>query len=328
MCDSLLYAPACASFMLCFFHLIKGLSVTVGATCNLVGFSWVETTWSDLAWILDIHRYIYIYIQRYTVADETTDSDNMKSVQLLDRFLPNRCNIPAIAIAAIPMASAIGCKDCLDNHHVRDSIDDRKSTSEGSPANLAAFRNQYLNCFISGLTSISESMDWILFTCLCLFNVSSQMLFWFLSKAQYSCSCCRCYCLVWFPQLGCHTIPLHPHSLNDLTVTVQSKKCQNLFVIFFESKMIRTSLRITFRSLRKVDLRRISDTPVYLIRNCFPAPWVGKPTGSEKRWGSGNIIHPSQLVPQRKRFPGWGNGKASAPLWRLTVKTSFPLHHS
>lgn len=184
----------------------------------------------------------------------------MKSVQLLDRFLPNRCNIPAIAIAAIPMASAIGCKDCLDNHHVRDSIDDRKSTSEGSPANLAAFRNQYLNCFISGLTSISESMDWILFTCLCLFNVSSQMLFWFLSKAQYSCSCCRCYCLVWFPQLGCHTIPLHPHSLNDLTVTVQSKKCQNLFVIFFESKMIRTSLRITFRSLRKVDLRRISDT--------------------------------------------------------------------
>ena len=64
---------------------------------------------------------IYIYIQRYTVADKTTDSDNMKSVQLLDWFLPNRCNIPAIATATIPMASAIGCKDCLDSQCIRDS---------------------------------------------------------------------------------------------------------------------------------------------------------------------------------------------------------------
>lgn len=125
---------------LCLFHVVllsphQRAQRDFWRNLQLGWFSWVETTWSDLAWILDIHRYI---------------------------VLPNRCNIPAIATAAIPMASAIGCKDCLDNQHVRDSIDDRKSTSEGSPANQAVIMSQPVSCFISGLNSLFLSL-WIEF---------------------------------------------------------------------------------------------------------------------------------------------------------------------
>lgn len=126
------------------------------------------------------------------------------------------------------MASAIGCKDCLDSQRIRDSRWQKVHVwgLSGKPSCIS----KPVSCFISGLTSLFLIL-WIEFCSLvyvCLM-VSNLMLFRFLSKAQYSCSCCRCYCLVWFPQLGCHTIPIHPHSLNDLTVTVQSKKCQNLF---------------------------------------------------------------------------------------------------
>ncbi len=144
--------------------------------------------------------------------------------------------------------------------------------------------------------------------------VSSLMLFWFLSKAQYSCSCCRCYCLVW-KQLGhCHTPrATEPFALRYTDTvcsyilivlmiwlslfTVQSKKC---LATFFERKNDKSIVWITFRGSRKVYLRRIFDKGMKDFA-CSMLLELENQQVLEKRRGSGNTIHPSQ--------PGYLNGE-------------------
>ena len=130
----------------------------------------------------------------------------MKSLPILDGFLPTRRNIPAIATDAIPMASAIGCKDCLDSQGIRYSC--WQKVHFWGLSSKTSYMSQPVSCFISGGNSISGSM--FNYTCSSLFQAKCYSDFYPRHNTAAAAAAATAWCgnslviatrLLWLPSL-------------------------------------------------------------------------------------------------------------------------------